>query len=104
MPEIIELYQYSPNNNTTSWVSEDINVSSANNITFTVFCDQDCDISIEWSITSDFGDIVDTDTATLTGGNSESLQFLIKARYARFKVENIAATPNILVTQGFFWS
>lgn len=103
MPEVNELYNYDPVNNTTSWESEIINMVSANNVTFTTYCDQDYDILIEWSITSDFGDIIDTDSTSVTGGNSESLQLLTKTRYARFKIQNIASTPNILVSQGFFW-
>ena len=103
MPEIIEIYQYSPINNTTSWESEILNIVSARYITFTVFCSENYDITVEWSISEDFVNIIDTDNKSVTGGESGSLQIPVKAKYIRFRVDNIASTPNILCTQGFFW-
>jgi hypothetical protein len=103
MPEIIEIFQCSPTNNSTSWVSEILNFVAVNYIIFTTYCDEDYDIKIEWSFTSDFINIIDIDSQSIIGGNSNSLRLPIKAKYARFTVENIAATPNRLCTQGFFF-
>ena len=103
MGEIIELFQYSPTNNTTSWTSEVLNMIAAKYITFTVYCSENFDLTVEWAITSDFINIIDTETTSVNGGFAEILQLPIKAQYIRFKINNIAATPNILATQGFFF-
>jgi hypothetical protein len=73
-------------------------------ITFTAFCSEDYDVTVEWGITKDFiNDIIDTETKNYSGGDASVQHLPIKAQYIRLKVENIAATPNILTTQGFFY-
>lgn len=103
MPEIIELYQNTPVNTSINWESEIINVVSAKYITITVYCDQDYETDIQFSVTPDFINIIESEKEGLTGGNSKSYQIPTKAQYVKFIVDNIASTPNHLITQGFFW-
>ena len=103
MGEIIELYQDEQNNTETSWESEILNLVSAKYVTFTGYCSQDFDITLEWATTQDFNNIIDIDTTSALANNSKSLQIPVKAKYIKFKIENIASQPNRLITQGFFW-
>ena len=103
MPENIDIYQYSPVNNTTSWTSEITDVSSSRYVTFTAYCSENYDVKIEYSIESTMTDIIDTDIFNNTGSVMFTQKIPVKTQYMRFTIENIASTPNILCTSGFFW-
>ena len=102
--EIKELYKNDLTNNTTHWESEVINVVSSKYLTWTVYCDADYDIDIEWSVDPDFTNVIDSERKGLTGDNSETTQIPVKAQYVKFIIDNIASTPNHLISQGFFFT
>jgi len=104
MPEIVDINQYIPVNNSTSWKSEILNMDSSKYITFTAFSDADYDIKIEYCVDKLFINIIDTDIFSNLGGDMYSQKFPIKTKYMRLSVENIAVTPNILCTSAFFWT
>lgn len=101
MPELISIYQNNPSNVSTMWESKPTSVSSANYLSFTVYCDQDYTLLIEWCVDEQFT-LFDIDSVVVLAGTKYTLRSPVKAKYARFKVDNIGSTPNHLITQGFF--
>jgi len=85
----------------TSRQSEWINVSIASNLSYIVYCSENCQCVIEWSVDDDF-QIVRTDTFNLVGGSTLNIHIPVKFRYARFNVNNILSVPCDLKCQLFF--
>lgn len=99
MPEDLSLYNNSID--VINWTSQIIDVVSSKYLTFTAYSDQNYDITVEWSISSDFVNIIDTDICSVIG--RETLQLPVKAKYIRIQVD-ISSTPNVFYSNGFFFS
>jgi hypothetical protein len=103
MPEVKEAYFNSTNYNLSSRNSPWINVSVSESLIYTVHCDQNCDLVIEWSADDNPIQVIETETYPLIANIDKTVTIdLIKWRYIRFSVANIASTPCDLKCQVFF--
>lgn len=100
MPEDLSLYNNSIN--VVNWTGEIIDVVSSKYLTFTAYSDQNYDITVEWSISSDFLNIIDVDVCSVVG-TRETLHLPVKAKYTRIQVD-VSSTPNVFYSNGFFFS
>lgn len=101
--EIKEIFQNNINNITTFWDSEWLNVSAVNYITFTAFSDKDYEMGIRWAVDDNYF-VINTNLRTFSAGEMGTITISIESDFAQFFIQNISATPNILQTQGFFYT
>jgi hypothetical protein len=102
MPEIAEVFFNDVNYGLTSKVSPWINVSIANSLIYSVHCNQNCDVVVEWSSDDNPIQIIHTETFPLIANTDVKLHLFTKWRHARFSVLNIASTPCNLKCQLMF--
>ena len=98
MADLKDAYLNDNNYNSPTYTTEWYNISSYQNITYTVFCSQNCNILIEYSTDNNFSVIL-TETGSVVANTSTTLYSQVKARYIRFKVSAIASNPAHLIVQ-----
>ena len=101
MPEILDVFLNDTTYASTSRTSEWVNVSTANSLTYSVYCSENCDLEILWSVDEDH-QVIETNIYPLVGGTTVKVYTLIKFRYAQFNVTSIAANPADLKVELFF--
>lgn len=102
MPEIKDIFLNDTNYLQTSRVSQWLNVSDINSLSYSVYCSENCDLRIEWSASNEPIQIIETNVYNLTGNSTVNVHTSVKWRYARFSVINIVSTPCNLKCQLFF--
>jgi hypothetical protein len=102
MPELSEGFINDDAYSSTSFTTEWINCSSANNLTFTSYCSEAYDVGVRWAVDSNFFVISETTVNKLAGENHDLFVPVI-TRFVQFFVSNIASTPAELRCQGFFY-
>ena len=83
MPEIREVFQNSPNFNSSSFETQFIFLADISSLKFTVFCSENCDFGFRWAVDNQL-QVIDTDTFSLTGGNTQEILQPITSRYCQF--------------------
>ena len=101
MPEILDIFLNDTTYASTSRTSEWINISTATSLTYSVYCSENCDPEIKWSVDEDH-QVIETNTYPLVGGTTVKVYTPIKFRYAQFNVTSIAANPTDLKVDFFF--
>ena len=87
----------------TEFISPWYDVSSYSEVEFIVKCDQNLTQKIEFAMDLNF-QIVNTVSVSVPSSNVNNLKSIVKTRYARFILENIAAVPCELECQGFYYN
>lgn len=102
MPELLEVFNNDPNFGSTSYVSEWINCSNSQYVVWTVYNDQNFDMEVRYAVDDQY-QVIRTDTKSIIGGQTGEIFADVISRFVQFVVVNIAATPNNLKTQGYFF-
>jgi hypothetical protein len=102
MPEIRELWNNDSVHASATWESEWLDVSSVLDLVFTGFVSQNYDIGIRWAIDNNFQPLAE-EVFSVTGGDSYTFCKVVKFRKVQFFIRNIAVTPCILRSNGFFF-
>ena len=101
MAPIKEIFQNNPSYPDPSYISEWINADASSYITYTVYCDQNCDVQLDWAVDDSY-QVIRTETIPLIAPTTVDVTYPTIARFIRFSVVNIAANPCNLKTSAFF--
>ena len=101
MGEILELYNNDPAFAPLLWDSEWINVGNASLLILTGYCSENFDFGVRFSIDT-VHDIIDEDTYSVLAFDSYTITSPVKSRFVQLYIKNIASSPSILRSQGFF--
>lgn len=102
MPELSEAFINDDAYSLTSFTTEWINCSSANNLTFTSYCSESYTTGVRWSVDSNLF-VIDETTVNKLAGENHELYVPVTARFVQFFISNIGSTPAELRCQGFFY-
>ena len=103
MPPIKELCFSQLNYPFTDYVSNWIYVADVESLTFSFYCDNNCDLTFDYSIDEQH-EVIYTENYSIIAG--EALNFIqkpIKTRYIRITIYNITIF-SMLFSQGFYHS
>lgn len=100
------LFNFAVNNTAyddTEFISPWYDVSSYSDIEFLVKCDENLTQKIEFAMDLNF-QIVNDVSVSVLANTANNLKSIVKTRYARFILENIAAVPCDLECQAFYYN
>ena len=103
MPQINSATYNNSNYESSSWLSDVIHLSLASSFNFSVYCDKNCDMVIQYIADLETLDVLYEKIQSISGNAFGFMTSQVKTAYVRFQVKNIVFNPYDLFTSAFYF-
>lgn len=102
MPELSEAFINNLAYPDTSFITEWVNITSANSLYITTFCSSDALVQLDYAVDNDY-EIILTETRNILSNITSEIYIPVKSRFIRISILNITPPVN-LKNQAFFYN